>query len=139
MSRYDRFSHADMPGAEENRRIQAGIDAVMRDVIADRYNPINSLPKAQTVTVANAPRVTTAGEERGWADEKPLASPMPNGSFIESVHGAMIDHHLGPALPALASIRATIQALSSAQRAEMLRSPTLRPELRVLIEEADAA
>jgi hypothetical protein len=30
-----------------------------------------------------------------------LASPMPNGSFIESVHGAMIDHHLGPALPAL--------------------------------------
>jgi hypothetical protein len=139
MSRYDRFSHADMPGAEENRRIQAGIDAVMRDVIADRYNPINSLPKAQTVTVANAPRVTTAGEERGWADEKPLASPMPNGSFIESVHGAMIDHHLGPALPALTPIRATIQALTPEQRGALLRSSGLRPELRAMLMEAEAA
>ena len=39
MSRYDRWSHADMPTGEELRRIQAGIETTMAAIIADRYNP----------------------------------------------------------------------------------------------------
>ena len=65
MSRYDRWTHADMPQGEELARIQRGIDETMAAIIADRYNPANSLPRSETVTVASAPKVVTAGEPRG--------------------------------------------------------------------------
>lgn len=90
MSRFDRWSHADMPGAEENRRIQAGIDAVMRDIIADpRKNP-TAMPPSETVTVVGAPKVVTAGE-RGWQEEQPLTSP-PGQDVIERLVNAELPH-----------------------------------------------
>ena len=90
MSRYDRWSQADMPGAEENRRIQAGIDAVMRDIISDpRKNP-TAMPPSETVTVVGAPKVVTASE-RGWAEQAPLALP-PGQDLIERLVNAALPH-----------------------------------------------
>ena len=62
MSRYDRWSHAEMPSGEELARIQRGINATMGAIIADRYSPHTVLPRSETVTVASAPKVVTAGE-----------------------------------------------------------------------------
>ena len=56
-------------------------------------------------------------------------------SYADAVAVAMIDQAHPPGL---AGIRASIQALTSAQRAEMLLSPTLKPELRAMLEEAEA-
>jgi hypothetical protein len=88
MSRYDRWSHDGAPSAEDNRRIQAGIDAVMRDIISHRPA---ALPPSPTVTVVGAPKVVTAGEERGWAEPAPLASP-PGQSAIERLVNAELPH-----------------------------------------------
>ena len=79
---------------EEERRVQAGIDATMRAVAADRYNP---------ALREGAPRVTVVGavpvRGSGWAEPRPIESPLPKGSFVEGVVGGMIDHALGPAAP----------------------------------------
>jgi hypothetical protein len=131
MSRYDRWSHDGAPQGEELARIQRGIDQTIRAIAADRYNP-TALPRAPTVTVVGAPTV----------GERPLTSPMPNGSFIEGVIGGMIDHALGPALPQeamRARLRAQIRALSPEQRAALLRGIEGEPhakELWALIEAA---
>jgi hypothetical protein len=85
--------------AADAARIQRGIDATMRAVVADRYNPVLRKP-SPTVTVVGAAPVITAGERgTGWVEPRPIASPMPKGSFLEGVVGAMIDRALGPALP----------------------------------------
>jgi hypothetical protein len=155
-SRFDRWGHEGMPTGEEARRIQEGISRTLSDIVADRYNPIHGLPPSPTVTVVGATEVKTAfepGGGRGWQRERPIESPMPNGSFIERVVGGMIDHTLGPALPppTLASIRAQIQALTSEQRQEMLAKAEARrakpgyveeparAQLRAMLEEAEAA
>ena len=79
---------------EEERWVQAGIDATMRAVAADRYNP---------ALREGAPRVTVVGavpvRGSGWAEPRPIESPMPKGSFVEGVVGGMIDRALGPAAP----------------------------------------
>lgn len=86
-----------------DQEIQQGILKSMSEVVARPYNP-NALRRPENTKVANAPVVTTAGEPkrgRGWQEEKPLASPMPKGSFIEGVIGGMIDaaHPHGPGSP----------------------------------------
>ena len=97
MTRYDRWSHDGAPSAEENLRIQAGIDATMRDVIANRARPEPSSP---TVTVVGAPRVITAGEPEppkrgtGWVEPRPLAPP-PGQDAIERLVNAFLPHGPG--------------------------------------------
>jgi hypothetical protein len=91
MTRYDRWSHDGAPSFEENLRIQAGIDATMRDVIANRARP---LPSSPTVTVVGAPRVVTAGDPprgTGWVDPRPLAPP-PGQEAIERLVNAVLPH-----------------------------------------------
>lgn len=91
--------------AADAARIQRGIDATMRGVIADRYDPTRREP-APTVTVAGAMRMKDGGElniiprSGGWAEPRPIESPVPKGSFVEGVIGGMIDRTLGPAVPA---------------------------------------
>ncbi len=85
------------------QEIQQGILKSMGEVVRSPYNP-NALRRPEATKVANAPVVTTAGETKrgsGWQEEKPLASPMPKGSFIEGVVGGMIDaaHPHGPGSP----------------------------------------
>ena len=89
--------------AADAARIQRGIDATMRAVVADRYNPAHRKP-SPTVRVVGAAPVTAEAPlapERGtgWAEPRPIESPMPKGSFVEGVVGRMIDNALGPALP----------------------------------------
>jgi hypothetical protein len=122
-------SNGQTPGVLETAAIQAGIDQVMRSVAAERYNPNTVLPPP-TVTVANAPKVVTA--------EEPAAIDLRIPPGQSAIH-ALADHYLGPGVPpTLASIRAQIQALTPEQRATLLLSPTLRPELRAMLEEAEA-
>jgi hypothetical protein len=137
MSRSNRWaSDGISPGALELAMIQRGIDQTIRAVAADRYDPIRSQPSAGTVTVANAPRVAPNPETpstRSERDEIDLRIP-PGQNAIR----ALCDHFLPPAPPTLASIRASIAAIPSAMRKEMLQSPTLKAELRAMLEEAEA-
>jgi hypothetical protein len=108
-----------MPGAEENRRIQAGIDAVMRDIIADpRKNP-TAMPPSETVTVVGAPKVVTAGEQ-GWQAPEPLASPPG-----QAVIAAMCDAALPS--PRVARMRAQLAKLSPEQQATVLSGIEAEP------------
>jgi hypothetical protein len=75
------------------QEIQAGIDAAMRGVIADRWNP-NALRRPDKVGVTNAPNVVTAG--RGWQEECPLEPVVKPGSMEERVISQMIDAALPP-------------------------------------------
>jgi hypothetical protein len=91
-----------MRGTREERSIQAGIDATMREVIATRgYNPVMREP-SPTVTVASGVKVEPGAplaRGTGWAQEVPLAPPVKPGSMEDRVIGAMIDQALGPAVP----------------------------------------
>src|SRR5262245_61065354 len=83
------------------QEIQAGIDAAMRGVIADRWTNPNALRAPEKVKVANAVQIADEQPKaaRGWVEPAKLESPMPKGSFIEGVVGGMIDRALGPAVP----------------------------------------
>ena len=74
-----------------------GITKTMREVVSRdaRHNP-NALNPPATVKVANAPEVVTAGEGRGWQEEKPLAAP-PGQDAIERLVNAALPH--GAAAP----------------------------------------
>jgi hypothetical protein len=92
------FAKASQPTDAEVAR---AMDLTIRAMARDAYNP-NALNPPAIVKVANAPEVVTAGEAKrgtGWANEVPIESPMPKGSFIEGVVGNMIDRALGPAVP----------------------------------------
>lgn len=90
------FALTAKPTAEE-LAIQQGIDRTMRDLIADRYNPV--LREASpTVTVQSGVRTTQATEllvtpqrGTGWAREIPLASP-PGQDVIERLANTMQPH-----------------------------------------------
>jgi hypothetical protein len=135
MSRYDRFSSADMPEGAELARIQRGIDATMGAIIADRYNPINSLPPSGTVTVIGATEVKTAfdpGGGRGWVEPRPITSP-PGQDAIERLVNAALPH------PGMEQIKAQIGALTPAQRVQLLRQIEVSTdpraaELKALVE-----
>jgi hypothetical protein len=141
MSRYDRWSHADMPGAEENRRIQAGIDAVMRDIIADPRKDPTAMPPSERVTVVGAPQVTTAFEPeigRGWQRERPITCP-PGQDAIERLVNAALPP--GP-VQQLEGIRVTIARMGPEEReraSAWLAGRNDHPfyaEVRAMLEEA---
>ena len=81
-----------MQPTEEERRIQAGIDATMRDVITHdaRHNP-NALSPPVTVRPIGAEPVVTAGSKNGWADEVPLRL-TPGQDVIERLVNAELPH-----------------------------------------------
>jgi hypothetical protein len=119
MSRYDRWSYADMPEGAELARIQRGISETMGKIISDRYNPANSLPPSPTVTVVGATEAKTAfepGGGRGWQRERPITSP-PGQEAIERLVNAALPP--GPAQQ-LEGIRVTIGRMSPEQRARCL-------------------
>ena len=137
MSRYDRWSHADMPEGAELARIQRGISETMGAIIADRCNP-TAMPPSERVTVVGAPQVATASEPeigRGWQRERPITSP-PGQEAIERLVNAALPH--GP----LEAMRAQIRGLSPEQRAQTLTELETRKgqpfylEIKALLEEA---
>ena len=85
-----------MQPTEEERRIQAGIDATMREVIADRYNP-NALAAPAKVTVAGAVPVVDGPPLSGRSEPRPLAPP-PGQEAIERLvnAGCPTDPSMGP-------------------------------------------
>jgi hypothetical protein len=145
MSRYDRWSYADMPEGAELARIQRGISETMGKIISDRYNPANSLPPSPTVRVEGATEVKTAfdpGGGRGWAEPRPITSP-PGQEAIERLVNAALPH--GPqfksAADPLEAMRAQIRGLSPEQRAQTLKHLETRKgqpfylEIKALLEE----
>jgi hypothetical protein len=145
MSRYDRWSGADMPQGEELRRIQAGINRTLSDIVADRYNPVHGLPPSPTVTVVGAAEVKEPfepGAGRGWAEPRPITSP-PGQEAIERLVNAALPH--GPqfksAADPLDAMRAQIRGLSPEQRAQTLKHLETRKgqpfylEIKALLEE----
>jgi hypothetical protein len=80
--------------AEYNARIQAGIDATMREVIKTAsYNPNALSPPVKTTPLGAVPAVEPRSRN-GWADEVPLRSP-PGQGVIERMVDAALPH--GPA------------------------------------------
>ena len=79
-----------MQPTEEERRIQEGIDATMREVVRHdaRHNP-NALSAPVNVTPIGAQRVDAA--DNGWAEEKPLRLP-PGQDVIERLVNAELPH-----------------------------------------------
>jgi hypothetical protein len=78
---------------EDAARLQAGIDAAMRGVIASPYNP-NRLEQAAKVGVAGAvPAALGAPLARGtgWAEARPLALPAGQDA-IERLVNAVLPH-----------------------------------------------
>jgi hypothetical protein len=127
-SRFDRWSYADMPEGAELARIQRGLFETMGAIVADRYNPINSLPRSETVTVEGAPKVTTAG----WVEPRPITSP-PGQDAIERLVNAALPH------PNMEQIRAQIKGLTPGQREQLLRqieasNDPRAAELKALVE-----
>jgi hypothetical protein len=142
MSRYDRWSHADMPQGEELRRIQAGINRTFADVVADRYNP-TAMPPSERVTVVGAPQVTTAFDPeigRGWQRERPITSP-PGQEAIERLVNAALPP--GPAQQ-LEGIRVTIVRMGPEERERALawlagrNDHPFYAEVRAMLEEEEA-
>jgi hypothetical protein len=98
---------------DEDRRIQAGIDAAMRGVIAEQTdtsegrvkNPTDQRIPPHLMGKSREPLGHLGNEllviprERGFAPEVPITSPLPKGSFIEGVVNRMVDNALGPAVP----------------------------------------
>jgi hypothetical protein len=75
----------------DNARIQAGIDAAMRGVIADRYDPTRREP-LPTVGVAGAVPVAPAAplvRGTGWADPRPLALPAGQDAIERLVNAVL--------------------------------------------------
>ena len=89
------------PTAEE-LEIARGIDATIRAVAADRYNPIHQ-PASPTVTVQSGVQTKQASEllirPKGWVEPQPIRSPSAKGSMVDNVIGALCDQALGPAVP----------------------------------------
>jgi hypothetical protein len=81
-----------MGPSAEDRAIQAGIDATMRDVIKTRsYNPVLREP-SPTVTVQSGVRVEPGAPlARGWAEPPPLALPAGQDA-IERMTNAALPH-----------------------------------------------
>jgi hypothetical protein len=142
MSRYDRWGRAEMPEGETLRQIQRGINETMAAVVVDRYNPVTSLPSSGTVTLPNAPRVTDLPETVARRSDRDTIDLRSRPSYADAVVGAMIDAAFPPPPPAplvegLAAIRASIEAIPSATRKEMLLRSDLKPKLREMLEEAE--
>jgi hypothetical protein len=80
--------------ADDRARLQAGIDATMRQSIAERaYNPVQreAMPK---VGVMGAPLVTAGAplvRGTGWSEPRPLALP-PGQDVIERLVNAAQPH-----------------------------------------------
>ena len=79
--------------AEDAARLQAGIDASMRGVIADRYNPTVREASPKVCVVGAVPVSSGAPLVRGtgWAAERPLAMP-PGQAAIERLVNAELPH-----------------------------------------------
>jgi hypothetical protein len=80
--------------AEEERRIQAGIDATMREVISRPYNP-QALDPPEKVTPIDAVKVVEAGEkasEKGWYSPKPLAGSSQSDEIIKRLADELAPH-----------------------------------------------
>jgi hypothetical protein len=80
--------------AEEERRIQAGIDATMREVISRPYNP-QALDPPEKATLPNAPTVVEAGEvvkERDYYSPKPLGGSSRTDELIEQLVNSELPH-----------------------------------------------
>jgi hypothetical protein len=79
---------------EEEREIQRGIDATIRAVAADRYNPVHQ-PASPTVTVQSGVQTKQANEllvrPKGWVEPVPLAVP-PGQDAIERLANAALPH-----------------------------------------------
>ena len=78
---------------EEERRVQAGIDATIRAVAADRYNPVWQ-PASPRVTVQSGVKVDPGlplDRGTGWREEAPLGIP-PGQEAIERLVNAMLPH-----------------------------------------------
>lgn len=108
-----------MPQGEEFRRIQAGIDATMRAIIADPRKDPTAMPPSPTVTVVGATEVKTAfdpGGGRGWQRERPITSP-PGQDAIERLVNAALPP--GPAQQ-LEGIRVTIARMGPEERERAL-------------------
>jgi hypothetical protein len=118
------------PGVLEAEAIQRGIDATIRAIAADRYNPTTALPRAQTVTVVGAPKVVDG--DRGWVAPEPLASP-PGQETIRAMCDAALPHGR------VARMRAQFAKLSPEQQATLLRGMDAEPggaALRAMLEAA---
>jgi hypothetical protein len=100
------------PGVLERAEIERQIDATIRAVAADRYNPTTALPRSPTVTVVGAPKVVDG--DRGWVAPEPLASP-PGQETIRAMCDAALPHGR------VARMRAQFAALSPEQQATMLK------------------
>jgi hypothetical protein len=106
------------PGVLETAEIQRGIDATIRAIAADRYNPTTALPRAQTVTVVGAPKVVDG--DRGWQAPEPLASP-PGQRQIQALCDAALPS------PRVARMQAQFAKLSPEQRETILRGMDAEP------------
>jgi hypothetical protein len=82
----------EMQPTKADRRIQAGIDATMREVVRydARHNP-DALSPPVNVRPVGAEPVVTAGSRNGWADEVPLRLP-PGQDVIERLVNATLPH-----------------------------------------------
>jgi hypothetical protein len=87
--------------AEEERRIQAGIDATMREVISRPYNP-QALDPPEKVVPIDAPTVVVANaapKDRGWYTPKSLAGgSRRTDEIIEKLVDAFEPHGEGSVL-----------------------------------------
>jgi hypothetical protein len=75
-------------GADEERRIQAGIDATMRQIISDPYKNPQALDAPEKATPIDAPTVTTVREkasEKGWYEAKSLAPSRQTEELIKGL------------------------------------------------------
>ena len=74
------------PTAEE-LEIARGIDATIRAVAADRYNPVHR-PASPTVTVQSGVQTKQANEllvrPKGWVEPTPITSPSAKGSMVDN-------------------------------------------------------
>jgi hypothetical protein len=84
--------------AEDARRIQAGIDVAMREVIASAGHNPNRIDAPAKVGIAGAvpvaPSPPLTGRGTGWQEPGPLASP-PGQDVIERLVNASLPHGAG--------------------------------------------
>jgi hypothetical protein len=78
MTRYDRWSRDGMPSGDDLRRIQSGIDATMRDVIADARRGIS--PSASMI-----PDQRAAEEQRPASGGTTEVRPPPGLTYVDAL------------------------------------------------------